>query len=216
MPNDLGWRRFVHAYVECRVRGGAWWLYAKPVLPPDEELADLLVGAAVEEGDEPLRALGVPQDASLAVRDEYTWRVAGPAGGDAPNIVSVGEAQQWIGRGRARPWPSDEAFVRVTDPRWSDATWLNADELQNVLTRFEQAAGEPAPAAYCALLAMMRALERDYLVRVVMWLEHRVTVMEAFDQLPQRGHLRELELARAAARPRRPRKGGGRKLLNES
>jgi len=200
--------------VECRVLGGAWWLYAKPTMPPDEELANLLVGAGVDEGDEPLRALGVPHDASLAVRDDYTWRVAGPAGGDAPNIVSVGEAEQWIARGQARPWPTAEGFARVTDPRWSNATWLDATELMSVLNRYESNARQPAPAAYCALLAMMRALERDYLVRVVMWLEKRLALADTLEELPQRSYALELEQARAAARPRRSRKA--RRALRES
>jgi hypothetical protein len=204
----------VHAYVECRSRGGAWWLYAKPMLPPDEELAALLVGGGIDEREEPLRSLGVPRDASLAVRDEYTWRVAGPAGGDAPNIVSVAEAQDWITRRRATTWPTTEGFARVTDPRWSHATWLETGELGGVLRRHEVNTGEPAPAGYCALLAMMRALERDYLVRVVLWLERRLTVADVYDEMPQRAHLRELEYARAAARPRRAR--NGRRALNES
>lgn len=204
----------MHAYVECRARGGAWWLYAKPTLPPDDDLAALMVGAGVDDRDEPLRSLGVPRDASLAVRDEYTWRVAGPAGGDAPNIISVAEAQDWITRRRARPWPTTEGFARVTDPRWSHATWLDAAELSGILNRHEAHMAEPAPAAYCALLAMMRSLERDYLVRVVLWLERRLASADVQDEMPQRPHLRELESARAAARPRRAR--NGRRALNES
>lgn len=204
----------MHAYVECRSRGGDWWLYAKPNLPADQELAALLVGAGVDAHEQPLRSLGVPLDASLAVRDEYTWRVAGPSGGDAPNIVSVAEAQDWIARRRARIWPTTEGFARVTDPRWSNPTWLDATELAGVLTRHEANTAEPAPAAYCALLAMMRALEGDYLVRVVLWVERRLATAEVDDELPQRTHLRELEYARAAARPRRPRTA--RRALKDS
>jgi hypothetical protein len=213
MPN-VNWTCVVHAYVECRTRGGAWWLYAKPTLPPDDELAALLVGAGVDEREEALHSLGVPRDASLAVRDEYTWRVAGPVGGDAPNIVSVAEAQNWITRRRARPWPTTEGFARVTDPRWSHATWLESAELGKVLQRHEANTGEPAPAAYCALVAMMRALERDYLVRLVLWLERRLVDAVILDEQPQRSYLRELEYARAAARPRRARTG--RRTLKES
>ena len=212
MP-DLRWRCIVHAYVECRTRGGAWWPYAKPTLPPDEALAADLVGAGVDEREEALHSLGVPRDASLAVIDDYTWRVAGPAGGDAPNIISVAEAQDWITRRRARPWPTTEGFARVTDPRWSHATWLEAAELADVLSRHEAHTDEPAPAAYCALLAMMRALERDYLVRVVLWLERRLASADLLDEVPQRPQLRELESARAAVRQRRAR--NGRRALKE-
>ena len=207
MPNDPRWRCEVHAYVECRVRGGAWWLYAHPTLPTDSALPQLLVGAGVDDREEPLLALGVPADVSLPVRDEYTWRVAGPHGGDAPNIVSVAEAERWIARGRSRTWPTPEPFVRVTDPRWSYATSVDANDLATILTRYEETNEQPAPAAYCALLAMMRALERDYLVRVVLWLERRHAAADVATEIPVlREYPRDLERARAETRLRRPRK----------
>src|SRR3954467_6820800 len=214
--NDPRWRCEVHAYVECKVRGGAWWLYAHPVLPADTGIPPLLLGAGVEEREEPLLALGVPADVSLPVRDEYTGGVAGPHGGDAPNIVGVSEAERWIARGRSRPWPTSEPFARVTDPRWSYATSLDASDLATILTRHEQTSGEPGPAAYCALLAMMRALERDYIVRVVLWLERRHTAAELSPDIviPLREYPRELERARSEARARRPRKA--RRVANDS
>ena len=206
--DDPRWRCEVHAYVECRVRGGSWWLYAKPTLPQESGIPPLLIGAGVDEQDEALRALGVPSDASLAVRDEYTWRVAGPHGGDAPNIVSVAEATRWVERGRSQPWRTSEAFARVTDPRWSHATWMEATDLATVLHRYEQLSEQPAPAAYCAMLAMMRALERDYLVRVVVWLERRHGAADGSPDLvmPLREYPRELERARNEVHRRRPRK----------
>jgi hypothetical protein len=168
----------------------------------------LLIDAGVDEQDEPLRALGVPSDASPAVRDEYTWRVAGPRGGDAPNIVSVAEAERWIGRGKSRIWVTTEPFARVTDPRWSHATWMDAGDLATVLNQYEQAMEQPAPAGYCALLAMMRALERDYIVRVIVWLERRLTAADSPPELmmPPRDYPRELDRVRAEVRSRRPRK----------
>jgi hypothetical protein len=220
MPNDPDseptWRCIVHAYVECRVRGGAWWLYAHPTLPRDEHLPPLLVGASVDDRDETLSALGVPSDASLAVRDDYTWRVAGPRGGDAPNIVSVSEAEQWIRRGQSQLWATTESFARVTDPRWSHATWLDTADLSAVMTRYEQRVGVPAPAGYCALLSMMRALERDYIVRLVIWLERQLAEAGATDEMadvevPLREYAEELEQARAVARIPRPRKEAARR-----
>lgn len=220
MPNDIrndtSWPCAVHAYVECRVRGAAWWMYAAPVLPPVSLMPALLIDAGVDEHEEPLRALGVPSDASLVVRDEYTWRVAGPRGGDAPNIVSVSEAERWIARGRSRPWQTSEPFARVTDPRWSHATWMDASELEKILQRYEQTMEQPAPSAYCALLAMMRALERDYVVRVIVWLERRLTAADASPELmmPLRDYPRDLERARGEVRPRRPRKK--RRVVSDS
>ena len=217
MPNvthsDPSWRCIVHAYVECRVRGGAWWLYAHPALPRDEYLPPLLVGAGVDESEEALHALGVPSDSSLQVRDEYTWRVAGPRGGDAPNIVSVAEAEQWIRRGRSQLWPTSEAFARVTDPRWSYATWLDTADLSAVIDRYEERMGESAPAGYCALLSMMQALERDYIVRLVVWLERQLSAAEARAEIevPIREYPDELENARAVSSVRRPRKEAARR-----
>jgi hypothetical protein len=216
IASNLIWRCDVHAFVECRVRGGAWWLYARPTLPTEAAIPPLLIGAGVDEREDPLRAHGVPSDASLPVRDEYSWRVAGPRGGDAPNIVSVAEAERWLARGRSRVWPTHEAFARVTDPRWSHATWLDANELSALLASYEQNEEQPAPAAYCALIAMMRALERDYIVRVVLWLERRHMVTDAAPEVvtPLREYPRELERARGDARGRHPRKK--RRLVSDS
>lgn len=216
IASNLLWRCDVHAFVECRVRGGAWWLYARPALPTDAAIPPLLIGAGVDDREDPLRAHGVPSDASLPVRDEYTWRVAGPRGGDAPNIVSVAEAERWLERGRSRVWATTEPFARVTDPRWSHATWLDTNEITGVLTRYEENEEQPAPAAYCALIAMMRALERDYIVRVVLWLERRHTAADGTPEIvmPLREYPRELERARSEARSRLPRKK--RRLVSDS
>ena len=219
MPNEMNTLlgSLVHAYVECRVRGGTWWLFAHPTLPRDEHLPPLLVGASVEESDEPLSALGVPSDVSLAVRDDYTWRVAGRRSGDAANVVSVSEAEDWIKRGHAQLWTTTEVFARVTDPRWSHATWLDTSHLATVINRYERRIGESAPAGYCALLSMMRALERDYIVRLVIWLERQVAVAEVVDEdvsdveVPLREYVEELENARAIARVRPPRKEAARR-----
>ena len=209
MPNGSRWQYLVHAFVECRARAGAWWLYARPTLPPDEAITALLVGTEVEPEDPAVRALGVPSDVSVAVRDEFTWRVAGPSGGDAPNIVSVAEAERWIGRGLSRRWATRESFVRVTDPRWSHPSWLDKADLSRVIDRYEDRTGHPAPAPYCALIAMMEELERDFIVRVVLWLERRIATVEPMPE-PQpvtlRDHLVDLERARAHVRARRPRR----------
>jgi hypothetical protein len=64
---------------------------------------------------------------------------------------------------------------------------------------------------------MMRALERDYIVRLVIWLERQFTVGEAAEdemsdvEIPLREYVEELENARAIARVRRPRKEAARR-----
>ena len=197
----------VHAFVECRTRTTPWWLYARPTLTPDDTMAALLVGAEVEPPDRAVRVLGVPADASLAVRDEYTWRVAGPLGGDAPNIVSAEEAERWLRQRVSHRWKTAEPFARVTDPRWSHGTWLDRAELTRLVGRYEELAEQPAPATFCALVAMVGELERDFVVRVVLWLERRVPADRPVHESPTslRDHLLDLERARTTARLRRRR-----------
>jgi hypothetical protein len=104
----------------------------------------------------------------------------------------------------------------VTDPRWSQATWLDTADLAAVINRYERRLGESAPAGYCALLSMMRALERDYIVRLVLWLERQFAVAEAADEMsdleiPLKWYVDELENARAVSRVTRPRKEAARR-----
>ena len=213
-------RWVVHAFVECRARGGRWWLYARPALSLDDHLAALLSGEAVDVDDPVMNGLGVPQDVSPAVLDEYTWRVAGPGAGDAGNIVSVRDASAWVARGASVAWPGSETFGRVTDPRWEHATWMGRAELDHVLALYERATGQAAPATFCALRAMMRELERDFVVRLVLWFEHLPLVMDA-PVTPGRPLLRgdrdELDRAldrardRAGLAPPRGASGGSRR-----
>jgi hypothetical protein len=212
MPNNGDWHCIVHAFVECRARSGDWWMYARPTLPPDGEMAALLVGLEVDEEEGAVRALGVPTDVSLPVRDEYTWRVAGPTGGDAPNIVGADEAERWIARGATMRWATAEPFDRIIDPRWSHGTWLESTDLARLVERYEESSGQPAPSEYCALLAMMRELERDYIVRLVLWLERQLAAAHRPNEphaLPLRDHTAELERARVQSRLRRAKPRAG-------
>lgn len=169
----------VHAFVECRARGGRWWLYAQPALSLDDRVAALLLGEGVDAEDPVLNGFGVPHDASPAVVDEYTWAVEGPDTDEQADLVGAREAAAWLSRGVSRPWSTREPFARVSDPRWEHATWMGRAELDHVLARYEATAGQPAPATFCALRAMMRELERDFLVRLVVWFERlQVTAAE--------------------------------------
>ncbi len=68
----------------------------------------------------------------------------------------------------ARP---ESRATGLADRRWECATWMTLGELERVLQLYGTATGQPAPATYCALHAMMRELERDYIVRVILWFE---------------------------------------------
>ena len=182
-------RLAVHAFVECRARGGRWWLYARPALSLDDRIAATLAGEAVDTADATVNALGVPQDVSPAVLDEYTWRIAGSGAWDSGNVVGAREAAAWLARGLSRPWPTTEPFARVSDPRWEHATWMSRSDLDTALSLYESVSGQLAPATFCALRAMMRELERDYLVRVVFWFERLPRLLE--QSAPESGSLRD-------------------------
>ena len=171
----------VHAHVECRGEGRSWWRYAQPLLPYDRALFQLLSGGAEHEHDL-VPSLGVPQDISDEVRDVYTLRVAGEfVDADEPRAISKPTAAQWLGSGRAKPWPTREPFYRMVDPTIVGATYLDAHELDRVLTIYESEQMREAPATYSALLEMMSELEREYEVRLVLWFEP-LSLKELLDQ----------------------------------
>jgi hypothetical protein len=204
---ETRWR--THAHVECRRQGERWWLYARPSLEPDARFDEILCGEGAEAaGLGSLCGRGVPADVSLAVRDAYTWRVAGPGEPDASaavNAVTAREAEQWLAGGGSSRWKGDEAIPRVTDPRWEHATSISTSEVDELLMHFEWIAGEPAPATHVALLDMCRALEDEYLVRVVVWLErrleHSVVRTQERPGIARQGAA-ELDLVRARVRRR--------------
>lgn len=197
MIKPRGWTGWMpHLFVECRALGGSWWLYARPEVGADARMSSLLAGDRVEEGDAPLRRTGVPPDASVAVLDEYTWRVAGAYGSESGNIVGVDEAAAWLRRGVSTRWHSKEPFVRVTDPRWEHAAAFSRTEVQRLIVTYERDAGHPAPATWCAVEAMMGALERDHLVRLVSWLERVYLTATAVRPAAHRDDGQALEAAR--------------------
>jgi hypothetical protein len=164
----------VHAHVECRNRGGAWWRFARPAISTNALLVSILTGA-VDEDDEVVPLLGVPGDCSTEVRDEYTFRVAGEWALDGDErTVDRGSAEKILRSGLGGRWPTREPFERITDPSYAHATWLDRRELDRVLRMYERLSFDVAPATYCAAQAMMRELERDYEVRLILWLEHLV------------------------------------------
>lgn len=201
---ETRWRTHVH--VECRRQGERWWLYARPSLEPDERFDSILCGEGAEAaGLGVLCGRGVPADVSLAVRDAYTWRVSSTAETEATlslNAVSAREAEQWLAGGASSRWTASEP-PRVTDPRWEHATWLTAEELDELLLHFEWLAGEPPPATHCALLDMCRALEQEYMVRAVVWLEARqesIALRTHDESVRAQSGQAELELVRARVR----------------
>jgi hypothetical protein len=163
----------VHAHVECRSGRGAWWRYARPVLTIDEPMLALLVGGHVDDEDDLVGPLGFPSDVSPEVRDEFTLRVEGAwVDRDTPRTVARSVADEWLARGSSRHWATGEPFERVTDPAHRQPTWMDARELDRVVRAYQRRTGDLAPVTYCAALAMMGALERDFEVRLVLWLEH--------------------------------------------
>src|SRR5687768_7934977 len=164
--------KLVHAHVECRSNGTSWWRYAKVSLTPDARILDVLTHTYSDPDDDLVSHLGAPADLSVETRDEYTWRVIGDwARPGEERTIEPDEAERWLASGRSERWPTREPFERITDPIWEGATWLDSRELDRVIRVFEREWDDLIPATYCALLAMMDELERDYDVRVVLWFE---------------------------------------------
>ena len=173
MQQHDGEARLAHAHVECRSGGRSWWRYARPFLSVDRVMFTLL--GAIESTDETdylVGPLGAPSDLSNETREEYTWRISGEYAADGDDrTVASGVADRWLASGRSRRWPTREPFERVTDPAFEQATWLDVRELDRVLRVYERETNDLVPSTYCAALAMMRELERDYEVRLVVWFE---------------------------------------------
>lgn len=189
----------VHAFVECRAQGSPWWLFARAAVSSDARLIARLSQEGLEEGEDSLGHQGLPFDLSREVLDEYTWRVSGRYGGDASNVVSVDEATAWLERGVSERWRTAEPLMRVTDPRWEHSTWLTREELEAAIVRYEQAEGESAPATWCAVVAAMNALSREYSTRLIVWLERAFRASTAVERQPMRRD-RTADLSRAATR----------------
>ena len=191
----------VHAFIECRANGAPWWLFGRVAVSSDTRLVARLTQEGLEADEAALGHEGLPPDLSREVVDEYTWRVAGRYGGDAGNIVGVDEATAWVQRGVSTRWHTPEPVVRVTDPRWEHPTWLTREELATAIAQYERAEGDAAPATWCAVLAAMASLSRDYSTRLVVWLEQAFRTTTAMERQPMhRDHA--ADLGRAAARAR--------------
>lgn len=170
----------VHAHVECRNRGRPWWRYARPVLSTNALLVSILTGAVDDIEADVVPLLGVPPDCSAEVRDEYTFRVAGDwaVPGD-PRTLDKRRAEELLRSGPGGRWTTRDPVERIIDPSYELATWLDRRELDRVLRMYQRLACDVAPATYCAALSMMSELERDYEVRLILWLERLVPMTSA-------------------------------------
>jgi hypothetical protein len=196
----------VHAHIECRTRGGTWWRFARPALAHDARLMALLAGLG-DPSEDLVGPLGMPTDLSPEVRDDFTWLIVGEFAyaGDSRTVPRT-EAEQWVTLGRSMRWPTAEPFTRITDPAWQGATWVDSRELDRVLRVFERTTGDLAPATYCALLAAMSELERDYDARTVMWFERTAAaITTAAVQTASRGGVSGQRIDLAAGDRRAPR-----------
>lgn len=138
----------VHAHVECRNRGRPWWRYARPVLSSNALLISILTGSIDDIDADVVPLLGIPHDCSDEIRDEFA------------------------GATRDR-WPIDR--LRPTEGTvFEQATWLQRRDFDRMLRMYERLSFDPAPATCCAAVSMMAALERDYEVRLILWLERLV------------------------------------------
>lgn len=143
------------AHVECRTAGAAWWHFAAPSLG-GAEAADV-ARARRREGSRLDDLAGLFLGMGDAEDD-----LVGALG--MPSDASAFTAERYaLYRERRR---------RARQPEL--ATWVDVRELSRVLATYEErapAGRELVPATYCALLAMMQALSRDFDSRAVLWFD---------------------------------------------
>lgn len=143
------------AHVECRTAGGAWWHFACPA-----------VGGA--SASDPAR----PRRREAARLDDLAGLFLGMGHPDDDLVGALGMPSDVSGA-------TAERFALYRDRRRRAgraelATWVDVRELDRVLRAYElRAPGshELVPATYCALLAMMQALSRDFETRAVLWFD---------------------------------------------
>ena len=143
------------AHVECRNGGGTWWHFACPAVG----------GASASDVLRARRREGARLDAlaglflGMGTADEDLVGALG-----APSDLSATTAERYaLYRARRR---------RMEQPEL--ATWCDVRELDRVLGAFARRGDvthDLVPATYCALLAMMQALQRDFETRVVLWFD---------------------------------------------
>jgi len=143
------------AHVECRSGGGAWWHFACPAMG----------GASASDALRARRREGARLDAlaglflGTSAADEDLVGALG-----VPSDLSAMAAERYaMYRARRRRMGLPEL-----------ATWCDVRELDRVLGAFAKRGDvtrDLVPATYCALLAMMQALQRDFETRVVLWFD---------------------------------------------
>jgi len=116
---------------------------------------------------------GLPETVSWQTTDAVSFVIddEGAARGH-DRRCSREDAEKWVQKGYSRYL--DQVRTMITNPDWHTFSWLTADELLEVLKRYQELTKVPAPAPYQAIHAALFALTRsgEYKARVVFWFDN--------------------------------------------
>ena len=135
----------VHAFIDYddfKTREGDWYVsnFASHVdIGRNYTLFALMAGVRYDEnrmgGKLPMfEPRGIPNKVSWSVKDEYTLWVIDDDEEDSERSAKRSQALKWIAQGISEMF--DEHYI--THPDWHSASWLTADELDQVNTAYAE------------------------------------------------------------------------------
>jgi len=153
----------IHTYLEVKhAEGDTWDCEVLIDLGRDYTLFGYLadVRAAVKGGFTPK---GVPKDLSWRTESYYGIAVTD---GDLSYGVPEKSAEDWVKRGDSVWLTTRGTHRRVSSPDWHSASWLTADELKQVLDKYDHSTLK-------ATYHMMKSFEEEgHSARLVFWFDN--------------------------------------------
>jgi hypothetical protein len=147
-----------------------WWHLAKVDANRAYGMFELLAGVRSYNGIKPLYPpRGIPDDIGWSTQDEYTLRVT-DALCDCEGVCTLEQADEWVNSGNSAWYPGSSA--RITHPDWHTPSWLTADELGEVVSRYIEIYGN-VPIYYSGIHAMMAKMNEHCVeTRFVFWFDN--------------------------------------------
>lgn len=156
----------IHGYIESQPykenSPEYWWKDADLHIRRNYAMFSLLAG--VRGSDEPLYA---PRgwDEHSATKWEYCLYVTDKDETDDEHACTKEQAEQWLRSGSSKR--IDENWI--THPDWHTASWLTADELENVINQYKEKYQEYDSSEWVAILSYLKNISDS---RFVFWFDN--------------------------------------------